>query len=107
MIPSQGGGCKGESCGISGCCDPNTQHCYTPTGYGGSYCESGPSNGRRLSDATAVKSNPYGDESLMVKSTRIGFINITSISGTSKKISIDKASRALHEMIIKAKVSEV
>ena len=52
-----------------------------------------------------ANSNPFGDESLMVKTVRIGFINITGISGVSNKISINTAAHALDGLIVKATVS--
>ena len=52
-----------------------------------------------------ANSHPFGDESLMVKTVRIGFINITGISGVSNKISINTAARALDGLIVKATVS--
>ena len=43
----------------------------------------------------------------MVKTVRVGFINITGISGVAgNRISIDTAARALNELIVKATVSE-
>lgn len=90
-----GSGCKGNSCGISDCCNPQTQYCYTPSGFGGSYCIN---NGRHLTGT---------DENMWTKNIRIGYINIEKIDKSSKQFSIEKLTKSLHELIVNATILNV
>lgn len=81
-------GCKGISCGIDGCCNPSTQRCVTPPGFGGSYCTS-LSSGRRLVD---------GNADMWTKNIRVGFVNILSVN--SKNVTIKDVAETLSDRVV-------
>jgi hypothetical protein len=94
-----GRGCTGISCGISDCCNPQTQRCVTPPGFGGSYCSSLP---RGLLEGNE-KSN--GNKSLWTKNTRVGFVSIKKIRGRGRAAwTVANLTKALQGHVVNATI---